>query len=280
VLEKSPVFLAWNDLFYKAKDGTPFEATYHFDVQDIPSGKTSAVVEFAQNLEGISVNGKPVKPSSRLWLNDPAFTEIDITRKLAKGANTVTIKGRKVNNITGSNTHRRVKPSELPYKSTEIEAIYILGDFLVKCWNDERFSIAKKPAGFNAGITDISRNGYPFYAGIISASATFTVKEKPPRAVLEFGGVELPCLDIRVNGKKAGVILWPPYEIEVSGYLKKGKNTVEAFFPTDLYNLMGPNYVATGMPLGTGPANFRSPEGWTPRLNLLRKGIREVRLTY
>ncbi|MBI4978458.1 MAG: glycoside hydrolase [Spirochaetes bacterium] len=277
VLTNAPLHKAWASIFYKAADGTPFTAEYKFNVKDIPSGKVNAVIEMAQNLDSITLNGKPVKPGSHIWHNDPAFIMLDISKAIAKGVNVLTIAGKKVNNITAAGCHRRVRESEFPYKNTELEAVYITGDFGVSSWENREFSIVKKDYG-SLDMHDITLTGYPFYAGTCSFMSKMSMKKKPHEAYIEFSDVQVPSVEVRINGKKAGIVMWSPLRIDITKLLKEGSNTVEVVFPTDLYNLMGPNPYPMGLPKGVSPGTFLDDNSWSDELLLLRRGIGSVRI--
>lgn len=272
VLKNAPISQAWDDHFYKAADGTPFRAVYRWKMRGIPKGRISIAVEKAENLESVTINGKPPCFLKGHWL-DPAFHLLDITNCVKIGENRLVITGTKRNNITGPNCHRRVKSEELPFKYTELEAVYILGDFHV-------LGNVIVPFKKTSSFSDLTRNGYPYYAGLFSATTRVVLQDISKNVRLRFKGVAAPCLDIRINGKKAGVLLWEPYELEISRFLKKGRNEIEVLFPTDLFNLMGPHKASGDLPEFTGPADFRGQEKLPLKLGLLRKGLKLVMLYY
>ncbi|MBL8991825.1 MAG: hypothetical protein JNM63_00695, partial [Spirochaetia bacterium] len=96
VLENAPVYQAWDEHFYAAEDGTPFEAEYRFQVDEKPEGEIRAVIEMAQNLSSILVNGVAVKPDGKNWHNDFAMSTVDITTALKTGENRIHLSGKKV----------------------------------------------------------------------------------------------------------------------------------------------------------------------------------------
>ena len=55
-LLQKPVESLWYKNFYNLKDGTPFEATYRFNVSYVPSDSVYAMIEMAQNLDSVCVN--------------------------------------------------------------------------------------------------------------------------------------------------------------------------------------------------------------------------------
>jgi len=272
ICRNTPVFRMWDNEFYKWPDGTSFRAVYGFEVETLPRGKVEAVVERGANLDYVFLNDRPLKISkSGTWL-DPQFRRFDISRIVRQGENFLEIGGKKLNNITGPGTHRRVRADEFPFKPTELEAAFIVGDFQVSNRDNARFAIVRDGT-FDPSVSDITMKGYPFYAGRFSFSSAVSLKEKPSSAVLELSGVRFPCVEVRVNGKKAGVLMWEPYSIDIGRHLKKGRNTIELVCPTDLFNLLGPNPEPLGLPAFTGPHSFRDTGDWSPRKFLLRRGI-------
>lgn len=277
VLTDAPIHKAWDAHFYKAPDGTPFAAEYRFSVTALPKGNVRAVIEMAKNLSSITLNGKAVSPDGKIWHNDPAFHTVPIAKALTKGVNVLRIEGKKLNNITRCACHRRVAESEFPFRNNEIETVYIIGDFGVENWANRDFAVGKKCA---PSMSDITISGYPFYAGCASFTSSMTLTKMPAEAYIELSGVEGPSVEVRVNGKKAGVVMWQPNRVDVAKYLKKGKNTIELVLTTDLQNLLGPNSYPNGLPKGVGPGSFREENAWSSELLLLRRGIASARLVH
>jgi len=45
-----------------------------------------------------------------------------------------------------------------------------------------------------------------------------------------------------INGESAGIIGWKPYELEISKWIKEGRNEVEVKVTGSLKNLLGPHH--------------------------------------
>ncbi len=163
-----PLHQIWHYVFYKLKEGQPYEMRYTFKVDSIPDGPIQIVAENAENLQEITLNGKLVVPMRRHGepqrADKKAYKDLSFTRcntdALKVGENTVVIKGKKYNNVTDVCNHRPVKEKE--YYPTEAEPIYVVGDFAVNYVNGE-YSIAKREKTFG----NIAERGYPFYSGLI-----------------------------------------------------------------------------------------------------------------
>jgi hypothetical protein len=273
--ENSPLLKLWQP-FYESKDGSPFEAEYKFMVNSTPKGKMEVVIEYAENLDRIEINGNKIKAGKKTWL-DIHFNAIDITKYVVKGLNSIKISGKKINNITDAGFHRRVLADEFPYKTTELENIYIIGDFLVSDFGRTEFCIESKPKNHAPDVRNLTIEGYPFYAGRFKLVADFKAKTKES-VELEFSDIGGACLDIYVNGKNAEVLYWAPWKTDISKFVKKGKNKLEVILPTDLLNLMGPNQEPIGLPPRVGPPTYRAANTWAPKLLLQRIGIGAARV--
>ena len=72
------------------------------------------------------------------------------------------------------------------------------------------------------------------------------------------------AIGVKANGKDAGAMLWTPYTMDLSEYLKPGDNEVELTIVNNLRNLMGPHHDPQGENIMPGPVSFRKlPSLWT-----------------
>jgi hypothetical protein len=55
------------------------------------------------------------------------------------------------------------------------------------------------------------------------------------------------CVQVTVNGRRAGVLLWPPYVTEVTGLLGDGENEVELAVANTLSNLLNADRRPSGL---------------------------------
>jgi hypothetical protein len=250
VLNNEPVAKAWHEHFYKAEEGTPFKAEYTFEVLNMPDGNLFAVIEMAENLDSITINGEKVNAlkergelgplnSEKSW-KDINFTKVPLNEHIKKGTNILAIEGRKVNNITGPGLHRRIEDYKR-HEPTEIEAVYIVGDFKVTDINREVFMIDTLTEKVNT--SNLSQGGYPFYAGRAEYKATFNynLKGDNEKVLLKLNEVSAACANMYVNGELIACKYWEPFVFDISSAVKDGENTIEITLSTTLFNLMGPN---------------------------------------
>ncbi|MFH1549252.1 MAG: glycosyl hydrolase [Planctomycetota bacterium] len=93
-----------------------------------------------------------------------------------------------------------------------------------------------------------AEQGYPFFSGSASYEQTLTIPDeysgKPLRLVFE-GIADL--VDVRVNGRQAGVRAWPPWEIPVGEFIMAGENRFAFKVTNTLHNLFMCDPRASGL---------------------------------
>ena len=278
VAKEKPVFTLWDE-FYSWKDKTFFRAIYTFVIKKIPQNpQLEVIIERPFNLDFVFLNDRPLKLSKKRWNNDPSFVVLDITSYVKQGLNKLEIGGKKINNITGPGTHRKVKDSELPFRPTELENIMIRGNFSVIDFDKKEFVIDnfKNPNS----IQDLTSQGFPFYAGKFLFSSNLVIKKEFIKAELVLQDVRFPCVEVYVNNKKAGTLFSEPYIFDIKRLLKKGINNIKLITSTDLFNLTGPNFEPLGEPEFTGPWTFRDTNNFSCRKYLRSYGIGKIFLKF
>ncbi|MCM8900698.1 glycoside hydrolase [Caldicoprobacter algeriensis] len=285
VAQDEPVTKVLHQWFYKAPERTPFRAEYTFEVLNLPEGEVFAAIEVAENLDRITCNGVEVKPLKRRgemgafdpqksW-KDVNFTKVPLTGTLMKGKNKLVLEGKKSNNITGPGTHLQVEDFE-SHAPTEVEAVYIVGDFAVVDDDKVKFAIDGCISVSNCGNLTVS--GYPFYAGKAEFKSCVDLKadviEEGKRIYLKINDVKAACIELYVNGRYCGIKYWHPYVFDVTEFIKAGQNEIKLVAATTLFNLMGPNRVA-GIEdaLFVGPHTFVDFANFTERYTVLPFGV-------
>lgn len=299
VLSDGPIAQAWHGHFYAADEGTPFAAEYSFEVRSVPATGFTAVVEVAENLDRILLNGvevTPLKQRGHAGEFDPAtswkdvnFTRVPIpTAAIKQGTNTLVIEGRKSNNITGCGCHRRLDNYK-DHIPTEVEVVYIVGDFLVGSFDNTDFHICDSKSPCDAcsrriaDSSDLAASGYPFYAGRVRLTTTLDAADvagAAGRVLLSVGSVHAASVVATVNGKEAGTLYWAPHTVDVTDLVKPGSNTVELTAATTLFNCFGPGWISDIVDdKYIGPGTFIDMSRYTTKRQLLPFGVGEVRLS-
>ena len=152
--------------------------------------------------------------------------------------------------------------------STNLENVFILGDFGVQV-TGEAAKLVPLPEKLHFG--DLTRQGLPFYGGevryIFSANAqngSMTVRASDYLGAL---------IKVKVDGKPAGRIIYPPYELTLDG-LADGRHEVELTLFLHRYNTFGPLHLVNEQESWHGPGAWRSrDENWSCQYVLRRTGI-------
>jgi hypothetical protein len=213
-------------------------------------------IEDAANYE-ITVNGRSAKYEGLPYWIDRSFHPVDIAELVKQGTNVIelSIDFRPLTRFQFSLSRLFEKR-----EGVELESIYLIGDFAVE---GQKSPAEPKPRcvrfspGFRitaeqeTGSGDLVSEGYPFYAGRISLTDTVSLEapSEDERVVLELPGIDAAALvRVYVNGSEAGVILWAPYEIDVTSLVKSGENKIEVELISTLRNLLGPHHRPEGEP--------------------------------
>ncbi|MFC1717713.1 glycosyl hydrolase [Candidatus Poribacteria bacterium] len=228
---------------------------FTFEVAALPS-TLCVVMEDAANYE-IVVNGHAVRYEGLPYWIDRSFHPVDIVDLVKQGTNTIELSTRFSPVPKASFSLARLFAK---LEGTELESIYLIGDFAVE---GKPSAAESKPRCIRFGqefrITaerestsgDLVSDGYPFFAGRISLTDTVSL-EMPAaeeRVVLELPAIDAAALvKVRVNDAEAGVIMWSPYELDITSLVESGENKIAVELISTLRNLLGPHHRPQGEP--------------------------------
>ncbi len=215
---------------------TGFTSTYHFKI----SGKFDfsgirAVVERA-SLWKVSINGNEILPKPGQWWLDRSFSVFNIGKFVRTGDNELSV------NATPMKIH------------AEIEPVYILGDFSVNPV-DKGWEITSPEKEYSAGSW--KSQGLPYYSWGMTYAREFNINDATGKWQVGTGKWNGTVAEVYVNGTKAGLIAFPPYKADVTGFIKAGANKVEVKVIGSLKNLQGPHYNNAAQGL-TSPGSWRN----------------------
>ncbi len=225
---------------------------YEFLLEGEPPSELYFVTETPERY-AIQVNGRKVEGDAGYWF-DPAFRQIDISAAAASGVNVV--------ELTCADFDMGM----------EIEACYLAGAFGA-AWDGERIALAPPPARVELG--DWRGQGYPFFVGAMryEAEADLPAPAADERVVLGLGRWEGAVARVSVNGRRVGPIAWPPYELDVTEFLRPGRNAFAIEVLTSLRNLLGPHHRKEYQPGMVGPGSFYEPNNWRDDYDLIPQGL-------
>ncbi len=216
----------------------------------------------------IKVNGVEIDKTDCGSFRDQSFRMLDIQKYAKVGENIIELEATIVQseqtykNIENAKIFESEK-NKLTY-DMEIESMYLVGDFAVKCaapfepipnnayFCDGGFTVVKPEA--EVTLKNLEQNGYTFFSGELTVSRKFDLDSTDYKLAFVKNGVN--AVRIKVNGKKLDTVMWAPYEVDLSEYLTVGENTVELTLVNNLRNLLGPHHHAAGELLAVAPAHF------------------------
>lgn len=251
---------------------------YEPHVTDLPKTCRLAVEQPAM-YRSITVNGSNVHfEVGAEYFVDPVIRSQDIGGLLRNGGNEIVLTLDFVSAIPDSmNARARY--------GTEIESIYLVGDFAVRAersgkplthtYRNVFGLLPRKPVHSFAGFSlieerrdfqgDLAPQGYPFYAGEFRMERDFELPDLPigGRLLLSFPLFEAVVLAVEVNGNALPPLFASPWEVDVTAVLQPGKNRISVSLTNSLRNLMGPHHHKDGEHVAVGPGTFRANDGWT-----------------
>jgi len=206
---------------FGAKSG--FEAAYSFTVSDGAKGVGFEAVIERPELYQVSINGNQIQPIENRWWLDKAFGVFDISRYVVAGENRIVLKS---------------SPFTI---HTEIQPIFILGDFALES-REKGFGIVPATA---MKLGSWAEQGMPFYGERIEYAKKVQLSDaelKSRQVFVRLGKWSGVVAEVVVNGKKAGLIGFEPFELDIRQQLKPGENEVSVIVYGSLKNTLGPHH--------------------------------------
>jgi hypothetical protein len=256
----------------------PLQLKYEVELSETLSNVELAV-ESPAMYQSIAINGIALPPfSDTNYYWDYSFKKTNnIASYLHPGKNTIVFK---LNYKCPINSD----PTFANRYGTEVESIYLIGDFAVKSkratWNVRdteknnssvfvqkpvhhlnNFSLETEPTSFT---DDLTRCGYPFYAGKFEMNNQFIIdKINPEREYY----VTLPLseaivYELNINGHYVDKLTSSPFRRDITSYIKEGENDIRFVLCNSLRNLLGPHHHNGGELKGTSPLSFTGAGGW------------------
>jgi len=201
---------------------------YRFDVADDFDYSSMKLVCERPWLWTASINGNAVTPLEGEHPLDARNGAYMIGEHVRKGTNTVIL--------------------HLDHMSVfaEVAHAFICGDFSVENVK-ERWTI-RAPREIGAGTW--KDQGMPFYSWKVAYSKDYDLPASEAGYVLKLNSWEGTVAEVFVNGEKAGVIAYKPYEADITPFLKDGLNSIEVRCVGSLVNLYGPHYTPRQILMG------------------------------
>lgn len=223
------------------------------------------------------INGKPFEFKDDGYYVDKSIRKSNISEYVIHGKNTVTLKGEfyqseDVYRVLFTPGIHESEKNKLTY-DTELESIYITGSFGVRAEDEisygerksifagRRFTLTEMPK--TVDISKITESGFWFFSGAMELTESITVNKKEnAKYVLSLKRLNAPAARLEVNGKKAAILMFTPFNADITEYLKNGENEVKITLFSGNRNLLGPHHKPQGEIYSVGPSTFTDKYGW------------------
>ncbi|MBN2698260.1 MAG: hypothetical protein JXR52_05490 [Bacteroidales bacterium] len=269
-----PVIGIFNRLADKQYNGS-LTLRYPFHIDDLPFS-CRVVVEQPDMYEEIRVNNQNVTGDWNEHYIDPAFRADDIAGLLATGDNHITLEL----NFRAPLPDSRDQAERY---GTEIESIYLIGDFAVKgtghsmtreTHRNHAGYLPERPVHAYRDFTiarespvvkgDLTSEGYPFFAGSFRLSRSFDMASlnESESYFLDISGMEATVCTVTLNGQPVDTLTWAPYLVNITPFIRLGENQLELTITNSLRNLLGPHHHPGADLYRVGPNSFTGAGGF------------------
>lgn len=194
----------------------PFPVRYRaqFEVVDVPSRLELILDGFAGSEWGVLLNGERVTAEPQRSRLDSQMQSLPLDGLVREGTNVLEVRLTLTRATDGL-----------------LDLVKLVGDFAL----DAGHALVAAPARLAAD--DWTTQGFPFYSGSGVYRQTVDVADPGTRAMLVADAGD-DAVEVLVNGEQAGVRLWAPYDVDVSGLLRLGANAIELRVANTPVNLL------------------------------------------
>ena len=271
-------------LLLDAKTDDMVQLRFGFDIQ--MSKLPESLYLVSENVPDFTlmVNGVKVEPICDGWFLDPDFPKVQIAPYVRQGHNEILLHGRFYQRKElydylyrpkdlSSNFYAVDFEFESVTYDVELESVYLLGDFCVDASEEYvpgrrrslhtmgSFTLTDPRRKLRTG--DITKQGYPFFAGVMDSEFTVSVeKREDVRYVLDEPKPDSPAAQLFVNGEDAGMLIWASGKPDITDFLKDGENKLVLRLYSGLRNLLGPHHYRYGESYYVGVSTFGDLPGW------------------
>jgi hypothetical protein len=241
----------------KDMNGQKINLKYIFELSD--TGKFLEtmwlVAEYNEDVV-IKLNGEKLDFNKNDWWIDISFKKARINKLLSNGIN-------------------YIEYETVIKEDTELESMYIIGEFYLKSNLDKIFTIVEQER--NVDIFDLTKVGYQFFTGKMLLSKQITIDKKSYQKVcFNINKLDAMFLNLTVNDCKAGTIGWNPMEIDITKYIRQGNNNLVIELVSSCRNALGPHHLVRPEPKFINPNSFYDKEKWDNQYYFLPFGIPEL----
>lgn len=136
-----------------------------------------------------------------------------------------------------------------------LETVFLLGDFGVECRGVVSTLVARSSV---LSVGDCTLQGLPNYSGNLLYHTKISGPMNGEDIFLRIGSFGGTAVKVYVNGQTAGVIAFPPYELNLSPMLEQGPNRLEIEVLNTRRNSHGPFYTGNSQMVWVGPGEMKA----------------------
>jgi hypothetical protein len=203
--------------------GTGFKVQYWLNIEKATSLEGMKLVCERPDIFKVTVNDIPLNPLKNEHWIDKDFGVYSLDSILKQGKNCISL---------------TTNPMSV---FAEIEPVYVLGDFSLKA---QKTGFSLIPSVLPA-LGPWNQQGMNMYYDKVSYSHSFIIASVLGRYILSLGKWDGACVEIVINNQKAGIIAFPPYNLDITSLVKQGENSVHVIVNGTLRNILGPHHQAS-----------------------------------
>jgi hypothetical protein len=245
----------WARERFKDPKRMPVQLIYTFDATAIPTGDLYLGLEQPQRFH-ITLNGAEVSTDVECgWWTDVSLRKIPLDATLIR---------------LGANELKLACIYDEDYGGLEI--VYLLGNFGTRV-DGAKASVMPVPVTLHVG--DWVPQGLAFYSGSVSYHyRLLTEHAEGERLFVQVPEYRGTAVRVLVNGKTAGIIAWPPNEVDITDCLDGDDVELRIEVIGHRRNSHGPLHHAQKWPMWTGPGEFITEgEDWIDAYQLVPCGL-------
>lgn len=260
------------DILLELKRSCHIALKFEFEVNmDLNKNNEFYIVLETPGEYKIFINGSNVGYEDEGWWKDSAFKKLNIKKYVKNGKNEIILERvfyqrQKVYDVLFGENVYETERNKLTY-DTELESIYIVGDFAVNSlsgytegerkamFTDGPFIIEDLPRQVKSG--DITRQGFCFFSGTMSLKQKiFVNKEEGKKYILNNLKADAVMSKVYVNGNSVRSVLWAPHFEDITEWVTDGENEITIQLFSGNRNLLGPHHNESGESHYVRPMSF------------------------
>ncbi|HHV11502.1 MAG TPA: hypothetical protein GXX75_14620 [Clostridiales bacterium] len=271
------------DILLAKRENVNLELRFNFEILADPKVfKEFYLVSEQKEKISAQINGQSVEFNQKGWWLDKGFAKYDIHSYLKQGNNEIILKvffeqPQKVYDVLFGENVLETEKNKLTF-NTEIESIYLLGDFGVYnhdsfsySWRKEiiandNFYLDQKPDYLYGD--DFTTQGFCFFSGKLEMKQEVILHEyddsqgvqiksvEGKRVIYKFKRPNAAVAKLFINDHLVTTIFWQVCECDITDYVRFGVNEIRWELYSSNRNLLGPHHHTDGELYAVWPADF------------------------